>query len=352
MRSSLCCSTLTTTYNDVGLQFPRAQRGLLSRPTTDEVIRYRAHVDSAMAALLATADDANRPAIETRIALGCNHEEQHQELFLTDIKYNLAINPLKPAYRDDLPASAAATGAALTWLAQAGGEHMIGHGADTFAFDNETPRHRVLLTPHTIASRLITNGEYLEFMHADGYRRAEFWLSDGWNAARAHQWHAPLYWEQRDARWWVYTLGGMRPVHEHEPVCHISLYEADAYARWADARLPTEAEWEALANQHPTPGNLRDAGHLHPQPASADATPAQLFGDVWEWTQSAYSPYPGYRPAAGALGEYNGKFMMNQIVLRGGSCVTPAAHIRASYRNFFYPVDRWQFSGLRLARDL
>jgi ergothioneine biosynthesis protein EgtB len=337
-------------YNQVGSPFPRPQRGLLSRPTIEEVFRYRAHVDGAMTALLTTAEDEHWPVIAARTELGCHHEEQHQELFLTDIKYNLAINPLKPAYRDDLPPASAGAGVPLAWLAQPGGELSIGHDGNGFAFDNEGPRHRVLLTPHAIASRLITNGEYFEFMQAGGYRRPEFWLSDGWHAATGRHWQAPLYWEQRDGRWWMYTLGGLRPVNEHEPVCHISLYEADAYARWAGARLPTEAEWEALASRQPLTGNLREAGYLHPVPAASES-PAQMFGDVWEWTQSAYSPYPGYRTAAGALGEYNGKFMANQFVLRGGSCVTPVNHIRASYRNFFYPVDRWQFSGVRLARD-
>jgi len=337
-------------YEQVGAQFPRPRRGLLSRPTIDEIFRYRAHVDEAMTALLATAGEEHRAVIESRTELGCHHEQQHQELFLTDIKYNLSINPLKPPYRSDLPTSAAGAGVPLAWLAQTGGERGIGHGGNGFCFDNETPRHRVLLAPHAIASRLITNGEYREFMQAGGYRRPEFWLSDGWHAVNERHWQAPLYWEQRDGHWWVYTLGGLRPLVEHEPVCHISLYEADAYARWAGARLPAEVEWEALASQQPATGNLRDAGYLHPVPAG-DASPAQLFGDVWEWTQSAYAPYPGYRPAAGAIGEYNGKFMINQGVLRGGSCVTPADHIRASYRNFFYPLDRWQFTGLRLARD-
>lgn len=339
-------------YNEIGQQFPRAKRSLLSRPTTDEVFRYRQYVDKAMSTLLAIDDGAVRTEIDARVILGCNHEEQHQELFLTDIKYNFAINPLKPAYRDDLRPLQTATSAPISWLNQPGGDHAIGHAGDGFLFDNESPRHRVLLTPHSIASRLVTNGEYLEFIRDNGYRRAELWLADGWNAVRTHDWNAPLYWEQRDGQWWTFTLGGMRPVNEHEPVCHVSLYEADAFARWSGARLPTESEWEVFAEHHPIQGNLRDADHLHPKPASDATSSAQVFGDVWEWTQSAYAPYPGYRAAPGALGEYNGKFMMNQIVLRGGSCVTPAEHIRASYRNFFYPKDRWQFSGLRLVRDI
>ncbi len=338
-------------YNGVGVQFPRPQRGLLSRPTTTEVYRYRAHVDEAMTTLLAMPKHDATSEISARTVLGCNHEEQHQELFLTDIKYNLSINPLRPAYRADLPAPGNGPGAALGWIGHPGGECEIGHAGGEFAFDNESPRHPVLLARHEIASRLVTNAEYLEFMRAGGYRRPEYWLADGWNAVRERGWQAPLYWEQREGRWWSFTLGGLRPVNEHEPVCHVSLYEADAYARWAGARLPTEAEWEALAATQPPEGNLRESGALHPRPAGEQASPAQLYGDVWEWTQSAYAPYPGFRPAAGAIGEYNGKFMVNQAVLRGGSCVTPAGHIRATYRNFFYPPDRWQFTGVRLARD-
>jgi len=337
-------------YNQVGAAFPRPQRGLLSRPTLETVFRYRAHVDDAMTMLLATAEHERRPSIETRTELGCHHEEQHQELFLTDIKYNLSINPLRPAYRDDLPAVAAGALLALEWLQQPEEAVMIGHAGGGFAFDNEGPRHRALLAPHAIASRLVTNGEYLEFIKAGGYQRPEFWLSDGWQVATECRWQAPLYWEKQDGRWRVYTLGGMRPLNENEPVCHVSLYEADAYARWAGARLPTEFEWEALASQRPVTGNLREAGLLHPVPADGESS-GQFFGDAWEWTQSAYARYPGFRAAAGALGEYNGKFMANQFVLRGGSCVTPAGHIRPSYRNFFYPTDRWQFSGIRLARD-
>lgn len=336
-------------YDQVGAQYPRPRRGLLSRPTVDEVYRYRAHVDAAMATLLAQAPEQNWPEIAARVTLGCQHEEQHQELFLTDIKYNLSINPLKPAYRADLPASPQDSGRALDWIEQLGGIQEIGHGGADFAFDNERPRHRVLLPDHALASRLVTNAEYLAFIEAGGYRRPGLWLSDGWRTVRECGWQAPLYWERIDGDWWVYTLAGPRPLNEHEPVCHVSFYEADAYARWAGVRLPTEVEWEAQARGQSVRGNLREAGHLHPWPAVGDA--GQWFGDVWEWTASSYAPYPGYRPAAGALGEYNGKFMVNQMVLRGGSCVTPAAHIRASYRNFFYPADRWQFSGIRLAQD-
>ena len=338
-------------YEQVGAPFPRARRGLLSRPTVQEVFHYRAQVDDAMASLIATAEDEHWNELAARVILGCHHEEQHQELLLTDILYNFSVNPLRPAYRADLPLAAAGTGATLKWMEWAGGECEIGHDGAGFAFDNEGPRHRVLLSAHAIAGRLTTNGEYLEFMKAGGYERPEYWLADGWRAARERNWRAPLYWEKIDGRWWLFTLAGLRPVNEHEPVCHVSFYEADAYARWAGKRLPTEAEWETHAQSQNLRGNLSEAGYLHPVPAETHESPAQFFGDAWEWTASPYTPYPGYRPAAGALGEYNGKFMVNQLVLRGGSCVTPAGHVRPSYRNFFYPADRWQFSGIRLAAD-
>ena len=339
-------------YNHVGAQYPRAQRGLLSRPTVEQVFQYRAQVDSAMATLLADSEPARVSEIGMRTALGCHHEEQHQELLLTDIKYSFSLNPLRPAYDAQLPLAAAEPGEALEWLARPEAVREIGHDGHGFAFDNEAPRHRVLLPAHALASRLVTNGEYLEFMRAGGYTRPEYWLADGWRTACEHRWQAPLYWEQSDGRWWQFTLAGRRALNEYEPVCHVSYYEADAYARWAEKRLPTELEWEAAAGGQRVQGNLRESGWLHPVPAARGTGATQFFGDVWEWTASAYAPYPGYRPAAGALGEYNGKFMVNQMVLRGGSCVTPAAHIRASYRNFFYPADRWQFSGIRLAQDL
>jgi ergothioneine biosynthesis protein EgtB len=283
--------------------------------------------------------------------LGCHHEQQHQELLLTDIKYNFSINPLRPAYRADLPVMPAGHNAKLEWVEQPGGVQEIGHDSAGFGFDNEYPRHRVLLTSYALGSRLVTNGDYLEFIEAGGYQRPEFWLADGWRCVREKSWQAPLYWEKTDGRWWLFTLAGMRALNEHEPVCHVSFYEADACARWAGKRLPSEMEWEVIAQKQKTHGNLRETGYLHPIPAAGNAGAAQIFGDAWEWTRSAYTPYPGYRPAAGALGEYNGKFMVNQLVLRGGSCVTPTDHIRASYRNFFYPADRWQFSGIRLADD-
>ena len=336
-------------YEQVGTPFPRPQRGLLSRPTIEEVYRYRAEVDAAMAALLADADEPHWAEVAARATLGCHHEEQHQELLLTDIKYSLSINPLRPAYRADLPDTPTITIAALDWTGHPAGVREIGHAGPDFAFDNEGPRHRVLLSDYALASRLITNAEYLDFIAAGGYARPEYWLADGWRAARERQWQAPLYWERIDGRWWLYTLAGRRALNEAEPVCHVSFYEADAYARWAGKRLPTEAEWEAAAHDEPVRGNLRESGYLHPAPAAPGAN--QFFGDAWEWTASSYAPYPGYRPERGALGEYNGKFMVNQLVLRGGSCATPAGHVRASYRNFFYPADRWQFSGIRLAED-
>ena len=338
-------------YQQVGTPFARAQRGLLSRPTTEEIFRYRAHVDAAMLDLFSCASEALWPQVMARAALGCHHEEQHQELLLTDIKYNFSINPLRPSYREDLSVSTTSAIQALGWIEQPGGLLEIGHPGNGFSFDNEGPRHRLLLASYALGTRLVTNGEYLAFIEAGGYQRPEYWLADGWRAVREHAWQAPLYWEKIDGRWWLFTLGGMRVLNEHEPVCHVSFYEADAYARWAGKRLPTEAEWETVAQREVIGGNLRESDYLHPIPVSDARKPTQLFGDVWEWTASAYSAYPGFRPGAGALGEYNGKFMVNQLVLRGGSCVTPAAHIRASYRNFFYPADRWQFCGIRLADD-
>jgi ergothioneine biosynthesis protein EgtB len=337
-------------YEQVGPQYPRDRRGLISRPDVDEVYRYRRHVDAAMQTLLAAAPDARREAIESRVRLGCEHEEQHQELLLTDILYNLSVNPLRPAYRKDLPRLAGTT-PALRWIEGRTGIHEIGAGADApFAFDNEHPRHRVLLGAHALASRLVTNGEYLAFIDDGGYRRPELWLADGWRVVRERGWQAPLYWQEHGDDWQQYTLGGLRTLNAHAPVCHVSFYEADAYARWAGKRLPTEAEWEAAAQPLPVTGNLREAGLLQPMPAPGEGL-QQMYGDAWEWTGSAYRPYPGYRADEGALGEYNGKFMINQMVLRGGSCVTPAGHVRASYRNFFYPPDRWQFTGIRLCED-
>ncbi|MFM9887246.1 MAG: ergothioneine biosynthesis protein EgtB [Burkholderiales bacterium] len=335
-------------YETVGTFFPRPQRGLLSRPTVADVYRYRAHVDEGMARFARNALD--RAEVLRRLDLGIHHEQQHLELILTDLKTLFALNPLRPSYcrsvvgeREDAVTNA--------WIEVPAGLAEIGHDAgDAFTFDNELPRHRTYLHGASIAARPVTNREFLEFMADGGYRRAELWLSNGWQVVNERGWEAPLYWERIDDQWWHYTLGGMRTVDPGEPVCHVSYYEADAYARWAGARLPTEAEWEVAAVAQPMQGNFVDSGRYHPGRAGVGQT--QFFGDVWEWTQSAYLPYPGYRPLPGSLGEYNGKFMVNQMVLRGGSCATPESHIRATYRNFFYGPDRWQFMGIRLARDL
>jgi len=333
-------------YESVGEFHPRLQRGLLSRPSLDEIKAYRVHVDQHMGKLLAAPAPSDAAEIRTRTTIGIHHEQQHQELLLTDIKHLFASNPLRPAYREALSPDAA-TIPSLGWLRLPAGMYAFGHGGDGFAFDNETPRHRRYLDEFSLASRPVTNAEYIEFIAAGGYRQPTLWLSDGWRKVNAARWTAPLYWEQQDGEWWQMTLAGYRRVELGEPVCHVSYYEADAFARWAGKRLPTEFEWEAAAGTQTPDGNFLESGRLHPQPARDGA--GQFFGDVWEWTQSAYSAYPGYRPTAGALGEYNGKFMVSQLVLRGGSCVTPATHIRASYRNFFYPQDRWQFMGIRLA---
>jgi len=351
-------------YNGVGDRPPRAERGLLSRPSLDEVRAYRGHVDAAVLELLDGGSAGAPPdALAEILILGLNHEQQHQELILTDIKHALWCNPLRPAYRAPraAPEAAAPAAPALAWRAHAGGLVEIGRpppraGGDPFSFDNESPRHAVMLRPHALATRPATAGEYLAFIADGGYRRPDLWLSDGWDAVQRGGWSAPLYWQLDGAAATLFTLEGMRPVRADEPVCHVSYYEADAYARWAGARLPTEAEWEAAAADAPIEGNLLETGLLHPRAAGPSSTitphvPQQLFGDVWEWTQSPYTAYPGFQPAAGALGEYNGKFMVNQLVLRGGSCATPASHLRATYRNFFGPAARWQLSGARLARD-
>ena len=336
-------------YQQVGPQHPRPQRGLLTRPSLDEVLAYRAHVDRHVLELLASGDGRSEP-LAAVIELGLHHEQQHQELILTDAKHLLAANPLRPAYRAAAVAPRAA-GSPLRWVRYAGGLHEIGDDGPGFAFDNEQPRHTAVLTPFALATRLVTNAEFLAFIADGGYDHPALWLSDGWTVAQSRRWRAPLYWERRDGEWWQFTLAGLRRLVPDEPVCHVSFYEADAYASWAGARLPTEMEWEVAAAAARLDGNLLGSGLLHPTPAPAGEGVQQLFGDLWEWTRSAYAPYPGYRPPAGPLGEYNGKFMCNQLVLRGGSCATPAAHIRATYRNFFPPDARWQFSGVRLARD-
>jgi ergothioneine biosynthesis protein EgtB len=336
-------------YNGVGPQFARPDRGHLSRPSVAEVQAYRAWVDEGMTTLLEQTAQTRLAELAPLLELGLNHEQQHQELILTDIKYNLGVNPLRPAYHSLRPPSGPAP-PRLAWREHAGGLQSIGHAGAGFAFDNEGPRHTVYLQPFRLADRLVTNGEYLEFVSAGGYRTAPLWLSEGWRTVQERGWQAPLYWERREDAWWTQTLSGLLPLDPHAPVVHVSYFEADAYARWHDVRLPTEHEWEHAAAAEPVRGNFQDTGLFHPLPIGA-AEGSQMFGDVWEWTQSAYAPYPGYRTAPGAVGEYNGKFMVNQMVLRGGSCVTPQSHIRPSYRNFFPPDARWQFSGIRLASD-
>jgi len=333
-------------YNSVGGQFPRPCRGLITRPSLDRVMDYRLCVDERVGELLGERVGAQALKV---LEVGLNHEQQHQELLLMDIKHVLSRNPQWPAYR--APATGVRGDAPpLRWQAFEEGLREIGHDGEGFAFDNETPRHREYVHAFELASRPVTNREYLAFMEDGGYRDPLLWLSDGWDELHERDWSAPLYWERRDGQWWEFTLGGLLPLDLEAPVCHLSYYEADAYARWAGARLPTEAEWEVAAAEAPLEGNFVESGRLHPVAAPAGEGPRQMFGDVWEWTASAYAPYPAYRAPAGALGEYNGKFMCNQQVMRGGCCVTPRSHIRSSYRNFFYPRMRWQFGGIRLAR--
>jgi len=339
-------------YVQAGERHCRAQRGLVTRPTVEQVYEYRAHVDEGVLHLIdRIAGDAEHPAwplIET----GLHHEQQHQELLVTDIKHVFFTNPMRPAYRAaSLPAAPEVT---QGWKSVAEGLHEVGHadgheGAD-FHFDNEAPRHRTFLHGCDLAHRLVTNGEYADFIRDGGYRRPELWLSAGWATVQDARWTAPLYWERHGDAWDEFTVAGVAPLDRHAPVTHVSHYEADAFARWAGMRLPTEYEWEVAARGLPVAGRFVDAGLCHP---SADATPGpqQWYGDAWQWTSSAYLAYPGYRPAAGALGEYNGKFMSDQWVLRGASCATPCSHARHTYRNFFPSDARWQFSGIRLARD-
>jgi ergothioneine biosynthesis protein EgtB len=336
-------------YNAIGDRPLRALRHILSRPSLEEIHAYREYVDHAMDHLLL----CDPPEIARQLVmLGINHEQQHQELIVTDVKNGLWSNPLHPAYhnpeyahlqRSESPVSA------LGWQSYSAGLHPVGFEGTGFSFDNEGPRHQVYLEAFRLASRLVTNGEYLAFMRDNGYGKPEFWLSDGWDAVRNNQWAAPFYWQQRDGEWWYYTIEGMQLLDENEPVCHVSFYEADAYARWAGARLPSEFEWEVAAGNVPIEGNLAGSGMLQPRPAAGNGKLSQMYGDVWEWTGSAYLSYPNFKPTAGAVGEYNGKFMCNQMVLRGGSCATPQSHIRPTYRNFFPPHVRWQFSGIRLA---
>ncbi len=330
-------------YEQVGRRHPRPERGLLTRPGAAEIGAYRRHVDDAMTAYLPDAPDAVLDLVE----LGLHHEQQHQELLLMDIKHVLSVNPLSQAYRD-LPTDLGGAPRAQGWVEHPGGLVEVGHDGSGFAFDNEGPRHSQWLEPFALADRAVTNGDWLAFIDDDGYRRPELWLSDGWAAVQAAEATAPFYWQWREGAWTEFTLAGAAALDPTRPVVHLSYYEADAYARWADARLPTEAEWEAVAAGRPVVGRGLDPDRLRPETGSPGDL--GLFGDVWEWTSSAYLPYPGFRPAPGAVGEYNGKFMVSQHVLRGGSCATPAGHLRPTYRNFFPPGAQWAFSGLRLAR--
>jgi ergothioneine biosynthesis protein EgtB len=338
-------------YESVGERQPRPRRGMITRPHLDRVMEYRAHVDGAVADLM-QSDVA--PPVAELLELGLHHEQQHQELLLTDILHLFDQSPLKPAYRDPSPLSVGSEPGALGWVGFEGGIVEIGHDGEDFAYDCEGPRHQTLIRPFRLADRCVTNGEWIEFMADGGYRNPLLWLADGWAQILENRWSAPLYWRERDGEHWTMTLRGPQPVDCDAPVAHVSYFEADAFASWAGKRLPTEAEWERAAEGVSAEGNFAGggAGRLRPKPAgAAGAGLRQMFGDVWEWTRSPFTPYPCFKAAAGAVGEYNGKFMCGQFVLRGGSCATPDGHVRATYRNFFQPDKRWQFSGLRLAED-
>jgi ergothioneine biosynthesis protein EgtB len=346
-------------YNAAGAMHRRDLRGLISRPTVDEAKKYRASVNADIDELVSNADEKLFREIEPLLILGIHHEQQHQELLVTDIKHVFAQNPLYPVFSprkiESEPDGRKIDIRPLEFIEFDETTTEIGHDGNDFCYDNELPRHRALVLPFALANRLITNAEYLEFMRDHGYSRSEFWLSLGWTTVNEQNWRAPLYWIERDGEWWNFTLSGLRKVDPNEPVTHLSYFEADAYANWAGARLPTEFEWERAAAKIDIEGNFVEREQFHPVPLNQsppDRQLAQMFGDVWEWTRSSYSPYPGYRAGPGALGEYNGKFMCNQYVLRGGSCATSRTHIRETYRNFFQPDKRWQFMGIRLARDL
>ncbi len=342
-------------YNAAGDMHRRDLRGLISRPTVAETYHYRQSVDECLIKLLEGANDALLDDIEPVLVLGLNHEQQHQELLITDIKHVFAQNPLYPVFESTDEERESRKVAPQRFVEFDEAMVSIGHKGDAFSYDNEGPQHRAFVPAFSLSNRPITNGEYLAFIDAGGYTRPEFWLSLGWSTVNEQRWDAPLYWVKREDGWWNFTLSGFRPINESEPVTHVSYFEADAYANWDGARLPTEFEWERAAAGQTIDGNFVDAERFHPAGASASAKDGQLlqmFGDVWEWTRSAYLPYPGYRAVPGALGEYNGKFMCNQMVLRGGSCATSRNHIRPTYRNFFQPEKRWQFTGIRLARDV
>ena len=342
-------------YESQGARHPRSRRGLLTRPPIEDVFAYREHVDTALGDLLANDDTLDRDAARL-IEIGINHEQQHQELLLTDILALFAVSPLRPSYRSPAPRAVARVSASrLRWIDFGGGVHSAGHEGDGFAWDNERPRHETLIHPFCLADRLVTNGDWLEFIEDGGYEDAMLWLADGWATLKREGWRAPGYWENVDGAWHSMTLAGFCPIEPDAPAAHVSYFEADAFARWSGKRLPTEFEWEFAARDVALGGNDLGTGALRPLPVDdavdASALPRQMFGDVWEWTQSAYLPYPGYRVPQGAIGEYNGKFMVSQHVLRGASCVTPPGHTRCTYRNFFYPHQRWQFAGVRLAAD-
>lgn len=341
-------------YHGVGEPFPREQRGFLSRPTVATINAYRNYVDTEMQELLEAATDTALQILQPLIILGIHHEQQHQELLLMDIKHNFSFDPAFPVYHDFKTPHIDAV-PAIEFLSVAADIGEIGHQGDGFCFDNELPRHRQLLPSYAIASRLVTNSEYSEFITDGGYQQPQWWLSDGWECIQKNNWHAPLYWQKIENEWHQFSLSGLKKLSPHEPVSHVSFYEADAYARWRGYRLPTEIEWEHFVNQSglvAAGNNFADNKYYQPLPAKTQKQPQQFFGDLWEWTASAYRPYPGFKTLPGALGEYNGKFMNNQMVLRGGCCATPESHIRASYRNFFQPDKRWQFSGIRLATDI
>ncbi len=338
-------------YNSIGPYQPRHQRGVLSRPTVDEVIAYRRYVDDQVLELLADSD--KKKEVEKLIEMGLQHEQQHQELILMDVKYNFFVNPLFPTYLETAKRTVSQK-LETEFVEFNGGLVEIGHSGEGFSFDNESPRHKVWLEPFKLATKPVTNGEFLEFIEAGGYEQPEYWLSDGWSTVKENNWKAPLYWLKNDEEnWQLFTLGGVVDLDPNEPVSHVSFYEADAFSRWKGKRLPTEAEWEYASQGIAINGNMMEQGAYHPVSSSEEGTTelSKMFGDVWEWTASAYTSYPGSKPLEGALGEYNAKFMCNQMILRGGSCATPASHIRSTYRNFFAPDKRWQFSGFRLADD-